>query len=459
MKKLWKRGLALVMVGVMSLSSTYSPVAKLMGNNIGTVEAAVPGVWSGGIDTSWYTGDKDTYEIATAEQLAGFAKLVDDAAHEDRFRGVTINLVSDIVLNDVTDFENWDKKAPANKWEPIGNQGSAIMGYNPFAGNFNGNGHTITGMYSQNLEYGFWGSRSRIGFFECLCGATVSNLNFQYSYVASSGDVGVLAAVTESSYVSGVHTYNSKIISNDGSAGGIVGDCHQFVNTYVMSIIVLALMGFVINPILYGNELMEEVLGNHGSIISDCSVANAEIIRNKQNFNGRSGGIVGGGTVGVCSCAVANVKFRNVDTPAGAIMGQVPEQNGNSLIQNCTYYGCKLKKVKNEKYKTLVDREFVVQTKKDTLIKVGAKKSKLTVKNIKKKAAKIDLKCKTNTTESLMYQVTATPKKGAKYIKVTNSGKVKIKKKAPRGTYVITVYSRENDAYASGEKEVRIKVK
>lgn len=36
-------------------------------------------VWDGSIDTSWYVdNEKDTYEISTASELAGLAKLVNE---------------------------------------------------------------------------------------------------------------------------------------------------------------------------------------------------------------------------------------------------------------------------------------------------------------------------------------------------------------------------------------------
>ena len=127
--------LALVLAGVM-----------ITGMEI-PVHAAT--VWTGGVDTSWYTGNKSSYDISTPEQLAGFAKLVRDAAHEDRFRGVTINLTDDIILNDTSSIAAWSKNAPANVWDPIGRIGSPVMGYCPFAGCFNGNGHTISGWWPQ----------------------------------------------------------------------------------------------------------------------------------------------------------------------------------------------------------------------------------------------------------------------------------------------------------------------
>lgn len=459
MKKRWKRVIAAVLVFALSINSAYVPFTPAANHNMGTVCAAGTGVWSGKVDTSWYTGDKDSYDISTAEQLAGFAKLVDEAAHDDRFRGVTINLTSDIVLNDTKNFSNWSKKAPKNKWEPIGHQGSAVMGYNPFAGVFNGNGHTITGLYTKNTDYGFWGTTSREGFFECICGAAVTNLKFEKAYVESSGSAGVLAAVSEGSYVSGITVNNSKVVSEAGRAGGIIGSCHQFVNTYLMSFLILGLMGIFINPILYADDAAKEILGEHGTLIADCRVNNLTIQRNKKYGSGTSGGIVGGGRVGVYNSLVSYYKVNNPEESCGIIVGADPNNNKDVALKQCSYYGCEINKPANSKVRKFIDKKYVKQTKKNTIIKVGAKKSALTVKNIRKKSAKISLKCKSNSTAKLTYKVTSTPKNGLKYIKVSTSGKVLIKKKAKKGTYVITIYAQENDRYAATKKTVSIKVK
>ena len=95
-------------------------------------------VWAGadaedGIDTSWYTDAKEgtgtadkPYEISTAAQLAGLAKLVNDGTTD--FDGKTIRLTADIDLNNQV-------------WTPIGTS------QKKFAGTFDGDGHTINGLY------------------------------------------------------------------------------------------------------------------------------------------------------------------------------------------------------------------------------------------------------------------------------------------------------------------------
>lgn len=455
-KRTIKQMIAFILVISMTLTSSYTP---WLGKNgmMQTVHAEAGTVWNGTVDTSWFTNDRDSYDISTPEQLAGLAKLCDEAAHEDRFRGVTINLTSDIILNDTSNFDNWGKKPPKNEWNPIGKQGSAIMGYCPFAGEFKGNGHTITGLYVESTEYGFWGVTDRAGFFEAICGAVVTDLKFNKAYVASSGPAGVLAGISESSYASGIEVINSKVISLDGAAGGVIGSCHQFVMTYMMSFFILAAMGIFVNPILYGDAAAEEIFGEHGTVLSDCRVDNL-VIELKKNGNNSAGGIVGGGRTGIASSQVSHLTVTDPTGDCGIMVGANPKDNPNILLKENTYYSCE---IISDNKKSFIDAAYSTNLKKTAKIKVGAKKSKLTVqkKKLKKKAKTISLKCTTNSSATLTYKVTKTPKKGKKYIQVSNTGKVTLKKKAPKGTYKIKVCAPENDAFTKTEKTVTIKVK
>ena len=87
-------------------------------------------IWDGTADVSWYESSAQAYNITTAEQLAGLAKMVNEG---NTFKGKTVILGADIFLNDtagVTDLA-WisDER---NVWTPIGN------GDHPFMGEFDG---------------------------------------------------------------------------------------------------------------------------------------------------------------------------------------------------------------------------------------------------------------------------------------------------------------------------------
>ena len=317
--------LALVLAGVM-----------ITGMEI-PVHAAT--VWTGGVDTSWYTGNKSSYDISTPEQLAGFAKLVRDAAHEDRFRGVTINLTDDIILNDTSSIATWSKNAPANVWDPIGRIGSPVMGYCPFAGCFNGNGHTISGMYVNTDR--------ESGLFCYTSGAVIKNVNIADSVVINSKEnsSGSLVGVAESTYFDNCGATNIQVIGSN-EVGGLVGKSYK-VNSLI-PFMQVAMMGFgvVVNPMVFGSVPQEAAKGTY---FNNCRV-NVAYLKSAAEWNSPAvGGIIGhyytdGGlancaTNAITAHSVDKVKYSTVHTgPCGAVIGKI-EWNGYG-IKDVAINGC-----------------------------------------------------------------------------------------------------------------------
>jgi len=127
--------------------------------------------WNGNSDVKWYMGNKSAKEftITTAEQLAGLAILVRD--NVSNFKGKTIKLGANIMLNDTINWRHWEKKPPTNKWVPIGGW---------FSGTFDGNGYTVSGVYINSRalnSQGFFGNIASDG--------TIENLGVIASYVYS----------------------------------------------------------------------------------------------------------------------------------------------------------------------------------------------------------------------------------------------------------------------------------
>ncbi len=93
---------------------------------------------------------------------------------------------------------------------------------------------------------------------------------------------------------------------------------------------------------------------------------------------------------------------------------------------------------------------------KDQKITLGAKTSSLTFKaaNLKKKKASVSLKA-TSLGGNLTYKVT----KGSKYLTVSKSGKVTLKKGTPKGTYKVKITASKSLYYKQATKTVTIKVK
>ena len=175
-----------------STEEPYAPVFKTASD--------APTPWDGTVDTSWYDASKDTFEISTAAELAGLAKLVNGG---NNFSGKTIKLTADIDLN-------------SKEWTPIGTQG------NPFKGEFDGSQHSVVGLKLVNSI----GENGMIGLFGSISGGTVSNLTVSgevsddKGFAFDGGIAGNAVNATIRNCVSSV-----KIIDTMGSyIGGIAGN-------------------------------------------------------------------------------------------------------------------------------------------------------------------------------------------------------------------------------------------
>jgi len=197
-------------------------------------------VWNGKIDTGWYDESKNDFTITTPQQLAGLAELVNEG---ENFKGKTVRLGVNIMLNDTANLRNWASRAPANVWTPIGTKDSTKM----FYGTFDGNGYVISGVYINSAE-------DRRGLFRNLAaGGTIKNLGVSSSYIKGSEVIGGLVGTNfgsiSNSYfvgtvigdfiVGGLVGYNDKEISNSYSVslvtgkkwvGNLVGDNDGLIN-------------------------------------------------------------------------------------------------------------------------------------------------------------------------------------------------------------------------------------
>ena len=93
--------------------------------------------WDGSADTSWYIGheaDKE-YHIATAEQLAGLAQLVNADPGKTNFAGKVFYLDNDLDLS-------------GHEWISIGTDRGGTQARYSFCGVFDGQGHVISNLYS-----------------------------------------------------------------------------------------------------------------------------------------------------------------------------------------------------------------------------------------------------------------------------------------------------------------------
>ena len=153
----------------------------------------------------------DVYQISNKEELYAFAlvvnKNVETSANAVLTADITVNtgvLKSDGTLADnYTDFETWT---------PIGNN------QKPYTGTFDGQGHTISGLYFNDVD------ASYVGLFGGNSG-TIKNVGVVDSYFYGSDLVGGVCGWTYKSTLE--NCYNKGTVSSKGYAGGICGSVSE----------------------------------------------------------------------------------------------------------------------------------------------------------------------------------------------------------------------------------------
>ena len=291
---------------------------------------ATPDFYNGTANDAYAINDDAVINIYTAEQFMGFAKAIVDG---NSFSGKTIKLANDIIIN-TGDASDWGTNAPAYNWNAF----SGTWG-NRFAGNFDGQGHIISGIYNKH--------DTAAGLFGRVTGGnTVQNVSIVNSYFEStgaSGDTGAgaifgfadaynLGAVTAT--IKNVHVEATVVGSSSSvhSTGGLVGRFHN----YDSSSVVMENCSFNGTVTGVGNKVGGLIGGLSATNLSitNCSV-NASITAQKT-----AGGLVGRAlkvdntTISDC-LVVADINVTEADTTAGVIGYYATEYAaGNATISD-----------------------------------------------------------------------------------------------------------------------------
>ncbi len=263
-------------------------------------ETSTVSVWDGSsVDTDWYTNNTtaSAYNITSAAQLAGLAKLVNEG---NAFTGETISLAANIDLNNQV-------------WTPIGTKG------NPFNGNFDGCEYTISNLYISDATASHIGLFGKIG--TSAEGAdnkvkdlTIENINlYGNTYVGGivgdafvvdfenchvTGSISIKADDDSHNYFGGIagafygSATNCTVIdtTNDGGeiygcySGGIFGWCGEGSTTItgceVKNITLGLASGGIVGLVHYGNII-------NGNTVENCVV-------NLSDYGTRYSGLIAG---------------------------------------------------------------------------------------------------------------------------------------------------------------------
>ena len=271
--------------------------------------------WIDEADTKWYDNNKDATEftISTAAELAGLAQLVNNG---NTFKGNTIKLTQDITLNENVLNESGelnDDGSNFKQWTAIGNN------TNKFKGTFDGQNHTISGIYiNNNSDY-----QGLFGYVDGE-GATIQNLSVTDSYIKARNYVGGIVGFNYSySEVSNCSNNGAVTGSDDARVGGIVGFNYGMVSNCSNS-----------GTVTGGDKAyVGGIVGFNYGMVSNCS--------NSGTVTGGDDAEVGGivGIVGfnysyseVSNCSNSGTVTGGDDAEVGGIVGY-----NYGMVSNCYY--------------------------------------------------------------------------------------------------------------------------
>lgn len=229
------------------------------------------------------------FHITNKAQLIGFMHAVngiDGVLTPNNFKGKTVYLDCDILLNDTTDWEYWGKYTYAESWTPIGTGSYYIDPIHPFLGTFDGQGHVISGLYIDG-EY------------------NATNLSDHYEdglfgYVGTSGETTVIRNLGIQASVADMR--GNRIDSNIGLLAGVLRD-GTITQCFTQGKIVVDA-----NSVEDIGGLVGQLGGlnyDAGGVVTDC-YSQVDIVYNPMDINATNRGVFGSGLVDWNNGSISN---------------------------------------------------------------------------------------------------------------------------------------------------------
>ena len=245
------------------------------------------------------------YEISNAGQLYWFAGLVNGT-----LSGVPQNtsanavLTADIVVNkNVLKSDGTVNEGTFKEWTPIGN--TCNGSYSPYTGIFEGQNHTISGLYFKQEN------TSEVGFFG-YNGGKISNVGILNSYFCGFSRVGGVCGYNSSTIT---NCYNKGVVDGTadaaGSFGGVCG-CNLGILTNCYN-----------TGIVKGQSFVGGVSGDNNKTITNCY--NTGIVSGQSYVGGIDGD--NSGTITNCN---NEGKVSGTEDSVGGVSG-----DNNKTITNC----------------------------------------------------------------------------------------------------------------------------
>lgn len=234
---------------------------------------------SGGFSGSGSGTEADPYLIFNPIQLYNVRNFTG-------IKGVVFKLMADIDLTEFVQENN-----PTQGWEPIGVQDS------PFKGVFHGEGHTISGVFSNRPSTDF------VGFFGFAEDATIENLTIECSSISGGNYTGSFCGMAQLSSITNVTT--TADVQGKDHCGGLVG------MAYSTTLSDCAHSGDVTGS-------GEEVGGFGGSLTG--TVTNSSHTGNVSG-GGYTGGFAGHNAAGITGCTATAQTITGTGDYVGGMLG------------------------------------------------------------------------------------------------------------------------------------------
>ena len=270
--------------------------------------------WQAPFDGGTGTAE-DPYLIANADELKAFRDLV-NAGYET----ICARLTADIVLNEDLDQSKFNAEIVEagsdryeievtyngssdipdfEQWTPIAIYDSENDIYTTYRGTFDGDGHTVSGIYINT-------SGGQQGLFGNFNGGTIKDLGVINSYICGGYYVGGIVGY---SYGTVENCYNTGMVIGDLGIGGIVG--------------VNAFDSIVSNCYNTGTITGIEYVGGLAGRITESYVDDDGLVTNSYNVGTVSGNRYVGGVAGGTQVVnnVANCYYLNTSAPVGVGLG------------------------------------------------------------------------------------------------------------------------------------------
>ena len=245
------------------------------------------------------------YEISNAGQLYWFAGLVNGTlSGETQNASANAVLTADIVVNkNVLKSDGTVNEGTFKEWTPIGN--TCNGSYSPYTGIFEGQNHTISGLYFKQEN------TSEVGFFG-YNGGKLSNVGILNSYFCGFSRVGGVCGYNSSTIT---NCYNKGVVDGtaDGASsfGGVCG-CNLGILTNCYN-----------TGIVKGQSFVGGVSGDNNKTITNCY--NTGIVSGQSYVGGIDGD--NSGTITNCN---NEGKVSGTEDSVGGVSG-----DNNKTITNC----------------------------------------------------------------------------------------------------------------------------